>query len=70
MIDIFLSSGDTYLSFGVSLSNPIFSVSLSTVFELFCGEIFETFMILMAILLPIISGNASAVFVIALWKQF
>ena len=44
-----------YLSFG-------FSVSLLTVSELFCGDSFETFVILLAVLLPIKSPVASAVF--------
>ena len=41
-----LSSGDTYLSLGVS-------TSFVTVYELFWGEVFETFVILSAIVLPI-----------------
>ena len=47
-----LSSGDIYLPFGIS-------VSLSTVFEVFCGDLF---IILLAILLPIKSPVASATF--------
>ena len=51
--DIYLSSGDTYLSLGI----PLIVVS-----ELFYCEVFETFVILLAILLPIKSPVASAVF--------
>ena len=46
-----LSSGDIYLSFGIS-------VSLSNVSEAFCGDLF---VILLATLLPIKSPVASAV---------
>ena len=52
-----LSSGDTYLSLGISLS-----CSFVTVSEIFCCEFFETFVILLAILFPIKSPVASAVF--------
>ena len=48
-----LFSGDIHLSSGISLSDPIFSASFVTVFELFCGEVLETLAILSAILLPI-----------------
>ena len=58
-----LSSGDIYLSLGTSLS-----CSFKTVFELFCRERFETFVILLAILLPIKSPIASAVFRITFSK--
>ena len=47
--------GDIYLSLGISLSNPVFSAS-------FCDEVLKTFVILSAILLPIKSPVASAVF--------
>ena len=50
-----------YLSFG-------FSVSLLTVSELFCGDSFETFVILLAVLLPIKSPVASAVFLFSLFE--
>ena len=56
-----LSSGDTYLSLGISLSS-----SLVTVSDLFCCKFFETFEILLAILITIKSAVASAVFWIAL----
>ena len=46
-------SGDIYLSFGISLSNPIFPSLFATVSELFCKEVLETFVILSAVLLPI-----------------
>ena len=52
-----LSSGDIYLSFGISLSRSFLIIS-----ELFCGKLLETFVILLAILLPIKSPVASAVF--------
>ena len=48
-----LSSGDIYISFGISL------LALS---KLFYKDFFETFVILSAILLPIKSPVASAVF--------
>ena len=35
-----------YLSFGVSLLNPLFMVSFSTISELFCYELLEKFVIL------------------------
>ena len=53
------SSGDIYLSLGISLS-----CSFVTFSELFCGKPLETFVILLAILLVIKSLVASAVF----WK--
>ena len=56
-ITFYLSSGDIYLSLGISLS-----FSFVTVSELFCCEFFETFVILLAILLPIKSQVASTVF--------
>ena len=65
-----LFSGDIYLSFGISLSVSIFSVSFVTVSKLFCDEVLETFVILSAILLPIKSPVASAVFGIALFEAF
>ena len=48
-------SGDIYLFLGVS-------VSLSTVSNVNCSDLFKTFVILSAILLPINSAVASAVF--------
>ena len=57
-----LFSGDIYLSLGITLSNLIFSASLSTVSELFCGEVLETFVILSAILLAIKLPVASVFF--------
>ena len=41
---------------------PVFSVSFSTVSKLFFGDVFEIFVTLRAILLPIKSPVASAVF--------
>ena len=52
-----LSSRDIYLPLGISLS-----CSFITVSELFCGGFFENFLILLAILLPVKSPVASAVF--------
>ena len=51
--DLLFFPGNIYLSFGISLSNPVFSVSLSTVFEVFCGECLDTFVILSGTLLQI-----------------
>ena len=48
--------------FGISLSNPIFSVSFVTVSKLFCGEVIDTFVILLVILFPIKRPVASAIF--------
>ena len=56
-IIFWLSSGDIYLSFGISLSCSFVIVS-----ELFYNERLGTFVILLAILLPIKSPVASAVF--------
>ena len=50
------------LSVGISPSNCIFSISLSIVFELFCGEFFVSFVILSESLLPIKSPVNSANF--------
>ena len=55
-----ISSGDMYLFFGMS-----FGLSLPTFILSFCdslGDIFDTLVILSAILLPIKSPVASAVF--------
>ena len=52
-----ISSGYIYLSLSIYLSFSFVNVS-----ELFCGEIFETFVILSAILVSIISPVVSAVF--------
>ena len=52
-----LSSGDIYLSLDISLA-----CSFETISELFRGEIFETFVIPVAILLPSKSPDPSAVF--------
>ena len=65
-----LFSVDIYLSFGISLSNPIFSVSLSTVPEVFCGEVLEISVALLAISLPIKSLVTSPVFGLLFLKQF
>ena len=53
-----MKSGDIYLSL---------SISPSFVAELFCGEVFETLVVSSAILLPIKSPVALAVFLIALF---
>ena len=52
-----LSSGDIYLSLGISLLCSFVIVS-----ESFCGEFLETAVILLAILLPIKSPVTSAAF--------
>ena len=52
-----LPSGEIYFSLGISSSCPFVIVS-----ELFCCELFETFVILLVILLPIKSPLASAAF--------
>ena len=53
-----------YLSFGILVSDPKFSFSVS---KLFCGEVFVTFLILSAILLPI---KLPAAFECLYLKQF
>ena len=62
-------SEDVFLSFAISLSNPAFSVSFSTVSELFCGEFLETFVILCALLLPIKLPVTTAVLWIAIFES-
>ena len=57
-----LFPGDIYLYFGIFLSNTIFSASLSTGFQLPCGAVFDTFVILSAVLLSIKSPVVSAFF--------
>ena len=54
-----LCSGDIYLSLGISILFLTFSTSFVTVFELFSGQVLETFLILLAISLPIKSPVAS-----------
>ena len=49
----------------ISLAISIFSNSFIATSELFCGEFFETFVILSAVLLPIKSSVAYAIFWIA-----
>ena len=61
-IIFYVFPGDIYLSFGIFLSNTIFSASLSTVFQLLWGAVFDTFVILSAILLSIKSPVVSAFF--------
>ena len=56
-IIFYLSPGDIYLFLDISLSSLFVAVS-----ELFCTEVFEIFVILLAILLPLKSPVASAVF--------
>ena len=56
-ITFYLSSGDTCLSLDISLLSSFVLVS-----EYFCSEVFETFVILSAILFPIKSLTATAVF--------
>ena len=57
-----LFSGDMYIYFGISLLNPIFSVSLSTVSELLYDEVIVSFVIALAFLLLIKLPVAFAVF--------
>ena len=59
----YLSSKDIFLSLGIFLS-----CSFVTVSELSCCELSETFVILLAILLPIKSPVASAVFRITFFE--
>ena len=59
---------DGYIYFGVSLSTPIFSLSLSTASGLICGKLHETFIILSAVLLPTKLLVVSASFWIALFE--
>ena len=56
-----LFSGDMYLSFGISISSSFCECNT-------LGDFFETLVILSAILLPIKSPVASAVFWIALFE--
>ena len=65
-----LFSRDTYVFLGICLLNPVFSVSISTAPEWFCGENLGTFVVLSAILLPIKSPVASTVFWGALFEEF
>ena len=58
-----LSSGDIHLYLGISLSFSFVVVS-----ELFSGELLETFVMLLVILLPIKPPVASAVFWILLFE--
>ena len=62
-----LSSGDIYLSLGISLDISL-SFSFVSVSELFFYEFFETFVVLLAILLPMKSPVASVELVFL--KQF
>ena len=69
IINNFLSFfGDLHLSFGISLSSLMFSVSFVTLSKLSCVKVLETLMILSAISLPIKSPVASAVFSIDFFK--
>ena len=57
-----------YLSLDIYLSSAIIFSSFLTVFELFCGDVLEAYLILSANLLPIKSSVASACFWIALFE--
>ena len=61
-------SKDIHVSFGISVSNPIFSVSHSSLSGLFCREFLETFVVLSAILLTIKLPVVSAIFWIAVFE--
>ena len=56
--------------FCLSSGNVYFSLSISSLFvsKLFCGDVFETLVILSTILFPIKSPVASAVFSIAYFE--
>ena len=70
LITPYLFSGNLFFSFLISLSNPVFSVSLSTVCGLLCGACLQIYDIL-AILLPIKSPIASAGFLnYPFWSSF
>ena len=60
-----LSYGDIYLSSGICLSCPLITAS-----ESFCGEPLETFVTLLATLLPIKLPFASDFFWIAFFEAF
>ena len=60
-----ISFGDIDLSLGISLP-----CSFVTVSKLFCCEVFETFVILLSILLPMKSPVASVVFWITFFEVF
>ena len=62
--------GDICLSFDISLSNLIISVSLLTVSEVFCSDFLETFVTFSGILLLIKSPDASAIVWITLFEVF
>ena len=62
-ITFYLSSGDTCLSLDISLLSSFVLVS-----EYFCSEVFETFVILSAILSPIKLPIATAVFWITVFE--
>ena len=65
--DLCLISGDMCLSFGVSLSSvSLFSISFVTDFKIFCGNVYENFVILSGVWLPVKSPVASVV----LWIIF
>ena len=59
-----LSSGDTYLSLGISLL-----YSFVTFSEVYCYEFFEAFAVLLEVLLPIKSTVASAVLLMTLFEE-
>ena len=67
LIKYCIFSGDTSF-FCISLSNPIFFVSVSTVPELFSYKPLQTFVTLSEILLPIKSPVAFAVILIAIFE--
>ena len=61
-------SVDMYLSLGIFLSSPIFSVLFVSISELFCGKVLETFLILSTTLLPFKLPVAFIVFWIDLFE--
>ena len=55
-IIFYLVSGDIDLSFGISLSRPIFSGSFVTVFKPSCGEVIKILKILSAVIVDQITS--------------
>ena len=55
-------SGHVYLSFGIFISNTVFSVSIVTVSKVFCDKFVETFLVFSAISFPMLSPVTSSAF--------
>ena len=67
-MSFFWGCKNRYISLGISLSSAISFVSFVTFSEIFYGETIETFVNLLAILLPIRSPVSYTVFWIALFE--